>query len=44
MDQQIVPDLLIRNGIVMPMVRSGEWLQGDGVVADGRIAALSEAA
>ena len=44
MDQQIVPDLLIRNGIVMPMVRNGEWFQGDVVVADGRIAALSEPA
>ena len=42
MDPQIAPDLLIRNGLVMPMVRNGEWFRGDVVVDGGRITALSE--
>ena len=35
-------DLLIRNGLVMPMVHDREWFRGDVVVRDGRIFAMGE--
>ena len=35
-------DLLIRNGLVMPMVHDREWFRGDVVVRDGRIFAMSK--
>jgi cytosine/adenosine deaminase-related metal-dependent hydrolase len=34
--------LLIRNGLVMPMVHDREWFRGDVVVRDGRIFAMGE--
>jgi len=35
-------DLLIRNGLVMPMVRDREWFRGDVTVRDGRIAEVQQ--
>ncbi len=35
-------DLLIRNGLVIPMVRDRDWFRGDVVVRDGRIFAMGE--
>lgn len=35
-------DLLIRNGLVIPMVRDRDWFRGDVVVRDGRIFAVGE--
>lgn len=37
-------DLLIQNGLVIPMSREGEWFRGDVLVRDGRIEALTESA
>jgi cytosine/adenosine deaminase-related metal-dependent hydrolase len=33
-------DLLIRNGILLPMVRDDEWYEGDLLIRDGRIAGV----
>ena len=35
-------DLLIRNGLVIPMVRDREWFRGDVVVRNGRISAMGD--
>jgi len=35
-------DLLIRNGLVLPMVHDREWFRGDVVVRDGRIFAMGK--
>ena len=37
-------DLLIQNGLVIPMSSEGEWFRGDVLVRDGRIEALTESA
>jgi 5-methylthioadenosine/S-adenosylhomocysteine deaminase len=36
------PDLVIRNGLVLPMVRRGEYFEGDVAIRDGRIMAVTD--
>jgi cytosine/adenosine deaminase-related metal-dependent hydrolase len=36
------PDLLIRNGLVMPMATGGEFFEGEVAIRDGRITAVSK--
>jgi cytosine/adenosine deaminase-related metal-dependent hydrolase len=36
------PDLVIRDGLVMPMVSDAEWFSGEVVIRDGRIEAVAE--
>jgi len=36
------PDLVIRNGLVLPMVNDGEYFRGDVSICDGRITAVTE--
>jgi len=36
------PDLVIRNGLVLPMVNDGEYFRGDVSISDGRITAVTE--
>jgi cytosine/adenosine deaminase-related metal-dependent hydrolase len=43
MSTQKKADLLIRNGLVLPMAGHREWFPGDITVRDGRIAAVGEA-
>jgi len=42
MSSQERSDLLIRNGLVMPMVGDRKWFRGDITVVNGRIAAVVE--
>ena len=35
------PDLVIRNGLVLPMVSDGEYFRGDVAIRDGRITAVT---
>ncbi len=34
------PEIVITNGLVIPMVRDHEWLEGDVAIRDGRIASV----
>jgi 5-methylthioadenosine/S-adenosylhomocysteine deaminase len=34
------PEIVITNGLVIPMVRDHEWLEGDVTIRDGRIASV----
>ena len=36
------PDLVIRNGLVLPMASDGESFEGEVVIRDGRIAAVTK--
>lgn len=38
------PEIVITNGLVIPMVRDHEWLEGDVTVRDGRIVSVGGAA
>jgi cytosine/adenosine deaminase-related metal-dependent hydrolase len=41
-DLKGAPDLVIRNGLVVPMVRPGEYFDGEVAIRDGRIIAVRE--
>lgn len=40
-DSDSRPDLIIQNGLVLPMVAAGEYFPGDVSIRDGRISAVS---
>ena len=40
----VSPDLLIRDGLILPMVVEGDYFRGDIAVSDGRISAVSNKA
>jgi cytosine/adenosine deaminase-related metal-dependent hydrolase len=42
-DPKGVPDLVVQNGLVLPMVRPGEYFKGDVAIRDGRIIAVTDA-
>jgi 5-methylthioadenosine/S-adenosylhomocysteine deaminase len=42
-DPKRAPDLVVQNGLVLPMVRRGEYFEGDVAIRDGRIMAVTEA-
>ena len=43
-DASVSPDLVIRGGLVLPMISDGDYFQGDIAIRNGRISAVSDRA
>jgi len=41
-EPSVSPDLVIRDGLILPMVSEGDYFRGDIAICDGRISAVSD--